>query len=150
MKATITTRKPCDKLKVGDFLAFPIWEFALDEEDIPGRDETWVRPVEGGVVPKGAFSQFVAATFTTATGKKLNGFMMVTTADQQVDIDQPMVLARLGYRTIPIKSPDKWAVEERKKFLYAMGQPESNVFPIKFALLVMIQGEKIARHGTLD
>jgi hypothetical protein len=43
---TLKTRKPVDELLAEDFAAFPIWEFATDEEDVPGRDETWVRPVK--------------------------------------------------------------------------------------------------------
>jgi hypothetical protein len=150
MKATIRTRKPCDKLKVGDFRAFPIWEFAIDEEDKPGRDETWVRPVKGVFVPKGAYSQLVASAFTIASGKKLNGFMIVTTADKQVDIGQPVILGRLGYRCIPMKSREKWVIRMRKEIVQAMGQPESEVFPINYTLLVTIQGEKTVRQGTID
>jgi hypothetical protein len=44
MPATLKTRKPVDKLTVGDLVAFPIWEFASDEESVEGQDETWVRP----------------------------------------------------------------------------------------------------------
>jgi hypothetical protein len=150
MKVTIRTRKPCNKLKVGDFRAFPVWEFALDEEDKPGRDETWGRPVPTAFVPKGAWSQLVAATFTTAAGKKLNGFMIVTTADKKVDIDQPTVLGRLGFRSIPVKSKDARGIQERREFLKAIGQPESKVFPITYTLKVLIEGEKTARQCTID
>ncbi|HMB75543.1 MAG TPA: hypothetical protein VKN76_04030 [Kiloniellaceae bacterium] len=36
---------PYHDLSLEDFLAYPIWEWALDEETLPGRDETWVRPM---------------------------------------------------------------------------------------------------------
>ncbi len=41
------TRKPVDELDLGDLSVFPVWEFAIDEEALEGRDETWVRPVIG-------------------------------------------------------------------------------------------------------
>jgi hypothetical protein len=92
----------------------------------------------------------VAATFTTAAGKKLNGFMIVTTADKKVDIDQPTVLGRLGFRSIPVKSKDARGIQERREFLKAIGQPESKVFPITYTFKVLIEGEKTARQGTID
>lgn len=102
----------------------------MDEEDKPGRDETWVRPVKTAFIPKGVWSQMVAAAFTTVAGKKLNGFMTVSTAIKPIDVSQPMVLGRIGYKSIPMKSKDAWAIRERKEFLKAIGQPESKVFPI--------------------
>lgn len=149
MRVSIRTRKPCDKLKVADFTAFPIWEFALDEEDKPGRDESWVRPVESSFVPKGAYSLLVATTFVTASGKKLNGFMTVSTDTNQVEIYHAQALGRLKFTSIPEKSRDKWDIEERKKFLKLLGQPESKVYPIQYTLRVMIQGEKTARQGKI-
>jgi hypothetical protein len=56
MPATLKTRKPVNELTVEDLLAFPIWEFAADEEGAEGQDETWVRPVRHSQVPREAYS----------------------------------------------------------------------------------------------
>lgn len=37
--------KPLDDITLADVLEHPIWEWALDGETNPGRDETWQRPV---------------------------------------------------------------------------------------------------------
>jgi len=43
-RPTLRTRKPIDRLTVDDLVAYPIWEYAIDEEVVDDRDETWVRP----------------------------------------------------------------------------------------------------------
>jgi hypothetical protein len=80
MATTVASRKPIDKITTKDLDAFPIWEFATDEEDIEGRDETWIRPVKAKVVPPDAYSLSVAADYQTASGKALTGIVGVTTA----------------------------------------------------------------------
>jgi hypothetical protein len=80
---TPETRKPVDQLTPEDFAAFPIWEFAIDDEPSdtePEQDETWVRPVDASVAAVDAYSLLVAADFTTASGRPLQGFVGVTTA----------------------------------------------------------------------
>ncbi len=100
MQVTLKTRKPVDKLTVGDLVAFPIWEFASDEEDVEGQDETWVRPVGRKQVPAGAYSQLVASDFTTASGVKLQGFMTVTTANK-IEVSAGALVAEGFYCVLP-------------------------------------------------
>jgi hypothetical protein len=51
--------------------AFPIWEYASDEEGVKGQDETWVRPVDAQVVRKGQWSLTVAAEFRARLAPRL-------------------------------------------------------------------------------
>jgi hypothetical protein len=155
MNATLNTRKPVHKLIVGDFRSFPVWEYAIDEEDKPGRDETWVRPVKGELVRKGVYSQLVSARFTTASGKTLNGFMTVSTFDP-IEILPGVVLGKVGFRPIPTMSRGlaakrhlEWAIEARDELVAVLGLPESMVFPLNYSLLVMIRGEKSYRQGRI-
>ena len=37
--------KPMAEVSLKDCLKHPIWEWALDEETLPGHDETWQRPI---------------------------------------------------------------------------------------------------------
>ena len=106
MQATLKTRKPVDKLTAGDLVAFPIWEFASDEEDVEGQDETWVRPVGRKQVPAGAYSQLVASDFTTACGVKLQGFMTVTTANE-IEISAGAIVGDGFYCVLPGMSDDR-------------------------------------------
>ena len=57
------TRKPIDQLTPEDLEAFPIWEFATDEEEDDERDETWVRPVDAAFIEPDQYSLSVAADF---------------------------------------------------------------------------------------
>lgn len=38
--------KPVDELTIEDLRKYPIWEWAIDEEENVEQDETWVRPAE--------------------------------------------------------------------------------------------------------
>jgi hypothetical protein len=156
MRATLNTRKPVHKLLIRDFRSFPIWEYAIDEENEPGRDETWVRPVRSKFVPKGVYSQLVSARFTTASGKRLNGFMTVNTAGGRVEVLSGVVLGQLRFRPIPmvsralaVKRRQKWAIQTRDELVAAIGQSEPTVLPLKYSLLVLIHGEKSYRQGRI-
>lgn len=37
--------KPMEEVTLQDMLEYPIWTFALDEEDVDGQDETWQKPI---------------------------------------------------------------------------------------------------------
>lgn len=153
---TLTTRKPVVKLTAGDFRAFPIWEYAIDEADSSDQDETWVRPVSLPNIPKRACSQIVATDFATPAGKKLQGFMIVTTANGRVEISAGSVVGRIGYRVLPhlsrklaVKRRASWDVEAREHLLSTLKQHEVDVFPMRYSLRVPVQGEGEPRTGVL-
>ena len=156
MPATLKTRKPVNELTVEDLHAFPIWEFATDEEGVEGQDETWVRPVRRSQVPLEAYSQLVAADFTTARGLKLQGFMPVSTAEG-IEISPGAVVGEGGYHVLPSMSEERareeglsWAVESRKEVVEALGGSAAGLFPIAYQLRVGIRGEKAARAGVVE
>ena len=156
MSATLKTRKPVVKLTVGDFHAFPVWEYAIDEEGEGEQDETWVRPVDTAAIRKGAYSQIVASDFATAGGRRLQGFMIVTTADGEVEVDAGAIVGSIGYRVLPhlsrklaVRRNAPWVVEARDRLLLALGQHEADVFPLRYTLRAAIRGEKERRVGAL-
>jgi hypothetical protein len=64
MQATIATRKPVDELTASDLEAFPVWEFAMDEEGVEEQDETWVKPGQRrDVGPRSAYVCFSDAIY---------------------------------------------------------------------------------------
>ena len=144
------------KLTAGDFRAFPTWEYAIDEEGTGQQDETWVRPVDRPAIPKGACSQIVASDFVTSAGRRLQGFMIVTTAHGDVEIEAGAVVGRIGYRVLPhlsrklaVRRKAPWLVEERDRLLSALDQIEDDVFPLRYALRVPVRGERKLREGVL-
>jgi hypothetical protein len=153
---TTKTRKPVVKLRAADFRAFPVWEFAIDEEGRGKQDETWVRPVDCTAIRKGAHSQIVAANFVTRAGRSLQGFMVVTTAADPVKINPGAIVGAMGYRALPDISRKMatrrkldWSIRERDTLLEALRESEEDVFPLKFALSVSIRGEPQVRHGIV-
>jgi hypothetical protein len=85
-------RKPCDKLTADDLEAFPLWEFALDEEHLAGQVETTVRPLREimrGRVPEGALA---LAIFTFPNGRVRLGCATLRSGGDVTDF-QPVLFA---------------------------------------------------------
>jgi len=156
MKPTVKTRKPVVKLKVSHFRTFPIWEFAIDEEGKNEQDETWVRPVRRSNIPLGAYSLIVATDFTTSSGKSLFRCMSVSTAENTVEIWPGAVLGRVEYKPIPTVSRAlaarrhyDWSIRFRVALVEGTGLREDAVFPLRYTLRALIQGENELRKGVL-
>lgn len=154
---TLKARKPVGELSPDDFKVFPIWEFAIDEEGVRGRDETWVRPVDNQQVPANAYSQLVAAIFTTAKGRKLDGFMTVTTAENQVEITPGSIVRRGVYQCLPsmpkaqaVAENCRQALTDRTDLAKMLERAETDVFPLHYELRVKVRGENQLRTGVLD
>src|SRR5262245_25997614 len=131
-RVTLKTRKPIDKLTAADLLAFPIWEYAIDEEDVEGRDETWVRPTNATVVRANSWSLSVAADFRTHSGITLPGLMGVTTAGG-VEIDGAVLLPERKYIVV-----DSNSAASRRSTASALGMSVRDLFPLSFTLRVRI------------
>jgi hypothetical protein len=136
MRPTLKTRKPIDQLTVDDFTAFPIWEFAIDEEDVEGRDETWVRPVDARTVRKGLWSLSVAALFRTRSGMSIPGFVGVTTANG-IELEGGVLLSDHHYIVIDVSNASARSATAR-----ALGLSVQLTFPLTFVLRALIGREK--------
>ena len=153
MAATIATRKPIDQITVADLVDFPIWEFCLDEEGVEGMDETWVRPLAAAAVPNGAYSLSVAAEFETASGLRVDGLVGVTTIAGEVEIAQAVLLFGGKYLFVPdnqdtrLDALGKADEKFRAAVADALGTPP--VFPLRYRLSVLIEGEASHREGTV-
>lgn len=153
MAATIATRKPIDEITVADLVDFPIWEFCLDEEGVEGMDETWVRPLAAAAVPNGDYLLSVAAEFETASGLRVNGSMGVTTIAGEVEISQAALLFDGKYLFVPdeqdmrIDALRKADEKLRQAVVAALGP--SPVFPLRYRLSVLIEGEASHREGSV-
>jgi len=148
------TRKPIENLTAQDLEKCPIWEFAIDEEGVLGQDERWIRPTSKVVVPKKAYSQIVASDFLLTNGNNIFGFMIITTAKTNYEITPGAILLKNGY--FPIASTvdlgvrnEPWFKKDRRLLCAAVGAEERAVFPIKYALRVLIAGEIAFRVGNL-
>jgi hypothetical protein len=142
-------------LTIEDLRTFSIWEFAIDEEGVEGQDETWVRPVGRKQIPMGAYSQLVAADFTTAGGQPLQGFMVIST-DDGLEITPGAVLGQGFYHGLPSMSEERAREEghslellSRKQVVEALGGSAASLFPMIYKLRATIHGEKAPRSGVV-
>jgi hypothetical protein len=140
MVLNLETRKPVTELTPGDFVAFPIWEYALDEETLPGRDETWVRPVDAKVIEMGLCSLQVATDFRAASGRIFLGFSNVNTWERGIEVEAVVLLAEGHY--MPLYRLDE--------ILDAFGMTEAELFPLSYVLRVPIDGEAVPREGIIS
>lgn len=148
MEPTPKTRKPIDHLTTSDFLAFPVWEYALDEEGEEGRDETWVRPLNTQTVPLGQYSLQVAADFRAASGQSYSGFVDVTTAEDKIDIVGGVLLHRSQYLFIHTPPMFDFAAA-RAELLSRLEMSDADLFPMTYTLRVLIDGEQVHRTGVI-
>jgi hypothetical protein len=155
-RETITTRKPIEKLTAGDLKVFAVWEFTINEEQTAGQDETWVRPVNCARIRQGLYSQIVACDFVASGGRKLQGFMTVSTADHKVEIQPGAIVGKFGYRSIPSVTRKlakarkyDWSLRERERLLTSLRSQENEVFPLTYTLRVLIGREIEFRSGLI-
>ncbi len=144
---TLKTRKPVGKLSRKDFDAFPIWQYADDEEGHEDRDETWVQPVDSTTVPRRTYCH-VAADFVTPIEKKFFGFVTVSTLDGATDVCQGTILYRR--KSLFISNPEAFGFRDsRRDLLTNLGLTKVQVFPLAFTLRVPIAGHIKYKGGTL-
>lgn len=145
-RATLETRKPACQLTLADFAAFPVWEY-LDEDEIEGRDETWVRPVNTSVVPRESYTH-VAAEFTAACGRQFAGYVTVSTLDESPDVCQGVIFN--DQQPLFVSNPEACGYEESRKYLLTAVQlAEAEVFPLSFRLRVPVAGDRLYTGGVL-
>lgn len=140
MRPTLRAREPIDQLRLLDIEEFPVWEYRTDEEGAPDRDEVWVRPAVTSLVPADAFSLSVAAKCRTASGAELSGIAGVTSSTfGGLEILHGAVITEDDYVFIPwpgssdARSSCQAAAQE-------LGIPESDLFPLRYELVVPVHG----------
>jgi hypothetical protein len=146
VKPSLKTRKPIDQLRIADVEAFPVWEFATDEEGNEDQDETWVRPLPGKQIPGDAYSLSVLASFTAPTGAKYKGIVGVSTAEG-FEAVHAAVLTHDNYVFIPwpgMAGASKMARDAAKE----LGSKAKDLFPLSYRLAVPVEGEAAVREGV--
>jgi hypothetical protein len=124
-----------------------VWEFASDEEGVEGQDETWVRPVDTGVVPKRSYMH-VAAEFVTINKEKFTGFVTVSTLDGTPDVCQGVILHERDYLFVSNSEASRFD-DSRQDLLKTLRLSERQVFPLSFKLKVPVAGHKKYTGGIL-
>ncbi len=151
MPATLKTRKPVDKLLQSDMQAFPIWEFAIDEESIPGRDETWVRPVKNKHVPRDYGPYGVSAVVTIANSSQFRAVAWVDGRSES-SIQGAAILHNRRYLYIPEQMDTRFNTFDMllKNLTGNLNLRARDVFPITVELTVKVRGESDVRRCILS
>jgi hypothetical protein len=141
MPPTITTRKPVDEITAVDLEAFPVWEFAIDEEDAEEeRDETWVKPVPTSNVPANSSSLSIAAAVRLASGQVYPAVMF---CDTHGGFDVAAIALLTTEGRVLFSQGDSAA--ETRRNLKRLGLSHQNVFPLDYCTRV-----PSALTGTLE
>jgi hypothetical protein len=151
LPTTLKTRKPVDELLAEDLDAFPVWEFATDDEGAPERDETWVRPVRAAHVRD--FSGRLVATFVTlANGTRQRAML--------ANLDLTNARATQHFLTLSVESGGAWFHLARyHDFDYDVKGPAGlaaflrldvdDVFPIAYDLSALVADPRANASGKL-
>jgi hypothetical protein len=87
MTIDLHSRRSIRKIARADFAAFPVWEWALNEELTHGDGESYVRPAALASLPLGPVRQFiVSATATLNDGSVLPACVEVSVRAKKVRI----------------------------------------------------------------
>ncbi len=65
MTIDLTTRRSIRKISAADFAAYPVWEWAINEEEQHGHDESFLRPTSLDSLPAGVVRHFVVGASAT-------------------------------------------------------------------------------------
>lgn len=153
MAATTATRKPIDQITVADLVDFPIWEFCLDEEGVEGMDETWVRPLAPAAVPRWGLFALRGCRVRDCLGSPRR-WLGRGDDDRRRSRD---FASRAALRWKVSVRADKQDMridalrEDDEKFRAAVADAlgTSPVFPLRYRLSVLIEGEASHREGTV-
>ena len=147
METTLQTRKPIDALTSEDLEVFAIWEIAMDEEAADAQDETWIRPLERATIPRDALSLSVAADFVAADGTPFVGIVALST-DEEMAFDGAGLLAdgAYVYAAHGAKTPLRYKTSAASE----LGKPPGGIYPLRFTLRALLEGEAAPRSGVFS
>ncbi len=145
MPTTIGTRKPVEDLTTSDLEAFPVWEFATDEEGAEDQDETWINPVLTGAVPADGYSLTVAAVFRLAGGLVYPGVIYCDT-NTGFDVAGIALLTTAG--RLMFSAGDSPA--ETKRSLKSLGMAAQHVFPLEYCTRVPLEHTGKLERGSFS
>jgi hypothetical protein len=143
--------KPVTDLTMKDLASFPIWEYDLDGESRPGRDETWVVPVTN--LPVTSLSNRVISVKLRLGGREVMGLL------GNIDLDDPR--ASREFATLSVWRDGAWFHlaryfdmdrEQRgaEQFAEFLGLPVGEVFPVRYDLSGIAVGHAEVIRGRID
>jgi len=144
--SSVRIRKQVYELTVEDLDQSPVWEFALDEEDVEGQDEATVRPYESSGTLDPSEGMFVVrCRLTLADGTEFTGYLTPPLqGDSSLGTLQPAVVGPMGQVSFwyGMMAPEPAHIEQSYARL-GKSSP-SQVFPLRFNAQVPMVGGPVA------
>lgn len=141
MTIDLHTRRSIRKIAQADFAAFPVWEWAINEEQSHGHGESFVRPAELGSLSFKLVHQYiVSATVTLNDGSTLLGCIEVSMHNRRFHME-PMFIF------LQDRHLDFGGHETRTVLSHYTGRGDAQ--PVSWQLAVALDDECAARHGEV-
>jgi hypothetical protein len=138
----MTQGKPIHELVADDLRDHPLWTYATDAES--DHDETWVRPLPASTIPRASDDIVHAACdIVAANGRRFIGFL--SCFDGRIQDDEPIIVCEdTGYWPMG-HAPHR---RERAAFEAFFGGEYTTLFPLRWTMRVLFEGESAPRHGV--
>jgi hypothetical protein len=143
METTLQTRKPIEALTPEDLDNYTIWERAMDEEDA-NQDASWIRPLGRATIPRDTGSLSVAADFVTADGTRFAGIVGLSTGEG-LAIASGSLLADGAY--VYAAHGEKTSIRYKTSTASQLGKSPADIYPLRFTLRALLDGEAAPRSG---
>ena len=140
MTIDLATRRSIRKVTHADFAAYPVWEWAIDEENV-GNGESFVRPTSLDYVPLGAEAHFVVAARTTLSDGTLLPSCLEVTLRKGKPCIEPMFVFLLD-RHLDFAGVQTTAMLSRYT-------KRVNIYPVRWEMAVPLAGESTLRSSKL-
>ena len=130
-------RKQVYELTVDDFIEFPVWEFALNEEGEENQDEATVRPSTAPLPLDCSESRFVVrAKFSLADGTRYIGYLTPGHAADDLGLIQPMIITPEGQVIFWMGA----VPSDTGPYYQKLGKTAGQIFPVAFKSDVPLVG----------
>jgi hypothetical protein len=145
---TAKIRKPVFSLIASDFESYPFWEYASDEEGVPGQDECTVRPLALADFSPEESQVFAQARYVFPNGEVRFGVITLN-AGADISSVQPTMLLPEG-NLLFYRGAMEPSAEERDRFFSALKSVSEVSFPIKYQSAVLSQDGTPLISGDLE
>lgn len=135
------TRRSIRKIARADFVAYPVWEWAINEDHTHGLGESFVRPTELASLPLEPVRQYiVSATVTLNDGSLLPGCVEVSLRNKKPHM-APMFIF------LQDRHLDFGGAETRTVLSHYIKRADAR--PVRWQLAVAVDGEATPRQAAV-
>lgn len=142
MVLDLQSRRSIRKISRADFAVFPVWEWAINEEETAGLDESFLRPTMLTSIAPGLSAHYVVgASATLSDGSVLPACAEVTVAGKKLGVE-PL------YLFVQERQLDVGTAETMTVLSHLTGQAEARA--VSWTLAVPLDGQSEPPSGKIS